>query len=147
MNKRARKYIKGQSLAEIAVVSIVFVVAILVMSKYVKNSLRGRWKTSAESGFGQAFDPKESNFKTVYKKSGDTINAIVMEKEVLNSTHAEYDPKSTNEVWYQMSYQAAGEQGIQDIDGDYIVANDTNRRSLVEMRSEKSELTWKEMGE
>lgn len=145
-----RKQKKSQTLAETVVVGMVFVVALLVMSKYVKHALRGKWKSTADSGFGQPFDPKESVFKTVYQKSGDTENVILMEKEVIEETDKikgkYYDPRTTNEVWYHTSYQAAGNQQVKDIDGNLII-NSTTSRPLIEVNSEKSELAWKNFGE
>lgn len=150
MKTLSKKHIKSQTLAETVVVAMVFVVAMMVMSKYIKHSLRGRWKSSADSGFGQAFDPKTSSFKTVYQKSGQSENVILMEKQVINQTNEYsdyYDAKTSNEVWFHTSYQIAGPGGVKDANGNYVIANDTSRQPLREVRSEQSTTQWKDLGE
>lgn len=132
---------KAQTVVETVIGVFVIVVALIVMSKYFSKYLAGKWQSTADSSYGKAFDPKETEFKQVYHKSGDTVNIIRME----NRTNTWYKPEVLGDVWYQTSYQVAGPDALVNDIGQEVVAADANRKPLSETNSYSATTQWKEL--
>ena len=101
---RINKLKKGQSILEYSVVIAVIVAALLSMKSYLKRSLQGNYRASADV-IGGAYDPRNTTSDTTIATDGLSITTSVTNEvggKLITTTDFDSEDISSQNGWEQV---------------------------------------------
>lgn len=126
---------KAQTVVEFVMIAACFVIAMVVMRKYIQGGLAAKYKSSVDSTLGGQYDPKHGDFSSVSIRSGVTESVSDFETRTREG--------SNDTAYYMVNWMASGPDEVKNVNNVTMLKQDPSRVPMTSRSMEYSELSWK----